>query len=266
VLAQSPGAGVVAASGTTVTLTVSNGIQPVAVPSVVGQTQGAAVNTLTGLGLKTDLNNVSSAKPAGTVVAQKPAAGKEVAKGSTVTLNVSTGSGGGGAGTTSTTPTVPTTTQGTTTQGTTTQGPADGSSSTTTVPRVVGLAQAPALRRLNLLGLRPTLVIVRSSQPANRVVKQSPAGGGTAERGARVRVEVSTGPNPEPATAVPSVTGQEQAAAATEVRSAGFRVIVLNRPVSDDSRNGTVVEQQPHAGTNIPGDSLVAIFVGRFGG
>jgi beta-lactam-binding protein with PASTA domain len=65
---------------------------------------------------------------------------------------------------------------------------------------------------------------------------------------------------------VPSVTGQEQAAGATAVRSAGFRVIVLNRPVSDDSRDGTVVEQQPHAGTNIPGDSLVAIFVGRFRG
>ena len=275
VLSQDPAGGVVAASGTTVKLTVSNGVQPVSVPSVVGQTQGAAVTTLSGLGLKAELNNVSSSRPSGTVVAQKPAAGKDVAKGSTVTLNVSTGSGGGG-GTTSTTPTVPTTTQrtttqrtttqGTTTQGATTQGPADGSSSTTTVPRVVGLAQAPALRRLNLLGLRPTLVFVRSSQPENRVVKQSPAGGGTADRGALVRVEVSTGPNPEPATAVPSVTGQEQAAAATAVRSAGFRVIVLNRPVSDDSRNGTVVEQQPHAGTNIPGDSLVAIFVGRFRG
>ncbi len=111
VLSQSPDAGVVAASGTTVTLTVSNGVKPVVVPSVVGQTQGEAVNTLTGLGLKTDLNNVSSARPAGTVVAQKPASGKEVPKGSTVTLNVSTGTGGG---TTPPTQTTPTTTQGTT--------------------------------------------------------------------------------------------------------------------------------------------------------
>jgi beta-lactam-binding protein with PASTA domain len=120
VLAQSPDAGVVAASGTTVTLTVSNGVKPVVVPSVVGQTQGTAVNTLTGLGLKSTLNNVSSARPAGTVVAQKPAAGKEVPRGSTVTLNVSTGTGGGA--TTSTTPTIPTTTPGTTT-GPTSTGP-----------------------------------------------------------------------------------------------------------------------------------------------
>jgi serine/threonine-protein kinase len=118
VLAQSPDAGVVAASGTTVTLTVSNGVKPVVVPSVVGQTQGSAVNTLTGLGLKATLNNVSSARPVGTVVAQKPAGGKEVPKGSTVTLNVSTGTGGGA--TTSTTPTTPTATSGTTTSPTST--------------------------------------------------------------------------------------------------------------------------------------------------
>lgn len=118
VLAQSPDAGVVAASGTTVTLTVSSGVKPVVVPSVVGQTQGSAVNTLTGLGLKATLNNVSSARPVGTVVAQKPAGGKEVPKGSTVTLNVSTGTGGGA--TTSTTPTTPTATSGTTTSPTST--------------------------------------------------------------------------------------------------------------------------------------------------
>jgi beta-lactam-binding protein with PASTA domain len=120
VLSQSPDAGVVAASGTTVTLTVSNGVKPIVVPSVVGQTQGEAVNTLTGLGLKTDLNNVSSARPAGTVVAQKPASGKKVPKGSTVTLNVSTGTGGG---TTPPTQTTPTTTQGTTSGPTTTTFP-----------------------------------------------------------------------------------------------------------------------------------------------
>jgi beta-lactam-binding protein with PASTA domain len=119
VLTQDPAGGVVAATGTTVTLTVSNGIKPVVVPSVVGQTQGAAVNTLTGLGLKATLNNVPSSRPVGTVVAQKPPSGKEVPKGSTVTLNVSTGTGGGGATSTPTT----TTTFTTTTTGTTSTGP-----------------------------------------------------------------------------------------------------------------------------------------------
>jgi eukaryotic-like serine/threonine-protein kinase len=119
VLSQDPAAGVVAASGTTVRLTVSSGVKPVAVPSVVGQTQGVAVNTLTGLGLKAALNNVSSSRPAGIVVAQKPPGGKDVPKGSTVTLNVSTGTGGGATTSTSTT----TTTFTTTTPGTTSTGP-----------------------------------------------------------------------------------------------------------------------------------------------
>src|SRR6478672_8705941 len=114
VIAQAPTAGVTAASGTTVKLTVSSGSKPVVVPQVVGQTQGSAVNALTGKGLKPVLHNVGSAKPAGIVVAQKPAAGKEVDKGSQVTLNVSTGTPStttvSTTTTTATTTTVPTST------------------------------------------------------------------------------------------------------------------------------------------------------------
>ena len=264
VLSQSPGAGVVAASGTTVKLTVSNGVKPVVVPSVVGQSQSAAVDALTGLGLKTTLNNVPSSRPAQTVVAQKPAAGKEVAKGSTVTLNVSTGARGGGTTTTTTTPT--TTTTVTTSTPTATTGTTRGASSSVPVPRVLGIVAAPALRRLNLAGLRPTLVYVRSNQTAGRIINQSPGAGQSLKRGSRVRIQASTGPNPEPAEAVPGVTGQDQASAATAVRSAGFRIVVLNRLVNSESQDGVVVEQQPGAGKNVPGRSLVAIFIGRFRG
>ena len=98
----------VTVKGTTVVLSVSNGLKPVVVPSLVGQTQGAAVSQLTKLGLKPQLQNVSSSQPAGLVVAQKPPAGKEVDKGSAVVLNVSRGTGGG-------TTTVQTTTTTTTT-------------------------------------------------------------------------------------------------------------------------------------------------------
>jgi beta-lactam-binding protein with PASTA domain len=57
--------------------------------------------------------------------------------------------------------------------------------------------------------------------------------------------------------------GQDQAAAADALRAAGFRVIVLNRPTTDQSQVGKVIEQQPHAGSSIPGGSLVALYVGR---
>jgi len=125
---------------------VSSGAKPVVVPRVVGQTQGDAVQALTALGLKPVLQNVPSDKPAGTVVGQKPPAGKEVDKGSEVTVNVSTGSG----------PATTTTTTTTTTPAST----STPSAAPVQVPKVVGLAQTPALTRLNGLGLRPTVVYV----------------------------------------------------------------------------------------------------------
>ena len=256
VIGQQPVAGVTAVSGTTVTLNVSSQVKPVVVPRVVGQTQGAAVDALTKLGLKPVLKNVPSDKPGGTVVGQNPPAGKEVDKGAKVVVNVSTGTGPSTT-TVATTTTTATTTTGATT--TTASGPVR-------VPRVVALAQTPALRRLNVLGLRPTVVYVRSSQPANRIVAQLPAPGTTLRRGSRVRVNVSTGPNPQPATAVPNVAGQDQTTAAETLSAAGFEVAVLNRPTSDQSMDGLVVEQQPRAGSRIPAGSQVTIFVGRFSG
>jgi beta-lactam-binding protein with PASTA domain len=253
VLEQDPAAGVTALRGTTVTLNVSSGAKPVVVPRVVGQTQGDAVQALTAVGLKPVLQNVPSDQPAGIVVGQKPPAGKEVDKGAEVTVNVSTG--GGQPTTTATT----TTTTATATTTTTTTAPVR-------VPRVVGLAQTPTLRRLNLLGLRPNVVYVRSSQPANRVVSQSPTSGTSLRPGARVRVNVSTGPNPKPSAAVPNVVGQDQATAVQTLRDAGFKVAVLNRPTADQSKDGLVVEQQPRANASIPGGSQVTIFIGRFSG
>jgi serine/threonine-protein kinase len=256
VVDQEPVAGVTAVSGTTVKLSVSSGAKPVVVPRVVGQTQGDAVATLTKLGLKPVLQNVPSGKPSGMVVGQKPPAGKEVDKGEKVTINVSTGTA---STPTATTPTFTATTSPSPTVTTPTPG-------AVRVPRVVGLAQTPALRQLNVLGLRPTVVYVTSSQPANRVIGQSPAAATMLRKGSRVRMRVSAGPNPQPATSVPNVVGQDQATAAETLRNAGFKVAVLNRPTTNQSKDGLVVEQQPSAGTSIPGGVQVTIFIGRFTG
>ncbi len=252
---QAPVAGVTAVKGTTVVLRVSNGRQPVIVPSFVGQTQGAAVSQLTKLGLKPQLQNVPSNKPVGLVVAQKPAAGTEVDKGSTVVLNVSRGTGGG-------TTTVQTTTTTAATAATTV--------TTTTaaarpIPKVRGLAVTAGLRRLNAAGFRPVVRYVSSSQPAGRIVAQAPASG-TARPGARIRVNVSTGPNPGAPTTVPKVVGQDQASAALTLHQTGFKVLVLFRKTTDQTKDGVVLEQQPAANSSIPRGSYVAIFVGRFSG
>jgi|1185.fasta_scaffold02591_2 beta-lactam-binding protein with PASTA domain len=249
VFAQQPVAGVTAVNGATVILSVSTGVKPVVVPSVVGQTQGAAVSQLTKLGLSPQLQNVASQQPAGTVVAQKPPATTKVDKGSTVKLNVSKGTGGGG------------TTQTTTTTKTKTQTQTVTTTARATVPTVRGLAMTAGLRRLNIAGFRPVVRYANSSQRAGLIVTEAPASG-SARRGAAVRVTVSNGPNPAEAVAVPDVTTQDQASAAQALRQAGLRPLVLFRRTNDQSQVGNVIEQQP-AGGSIPRGSYVAIFVGR---
>lgn len=93
VLAQAPRSGNPVKHGTPVGLTVSKGPQPIPVPDVRGQEQGAAVDALEGAGLKAV---VSPARvndknvPEGAVVAQDPASGN-LTKGGTVTLTISKG-------------------------------------------------------------------------------------------------------------------------------------------------------------------------------
>jgi beta-lactam-binding protein with PASTA domain len=73
----------------TVRLNVSKGTGLVDVPSLVGQTDAEA--QLSRLGLEANVVEVPSVQPAGVVVAQHPTGG-QVKKGSTVRLNISSGS------------------------------------------------------------------------------------------------------------------------------------------------------------------------------
>jgi len=100
VVAQSPAAGSKAGKGTTVRINISKGTGIVIVPNVVGVTVGDAETQLAKAGLKGVVQlHVPSAQPTGTVVAQNPPGG-QARRGSTVRLNVSTGSGAGASGAT----------------------------------------------------------------------------------------------------------------------------------------------------------------------
>jgi serine/threonine-protein kinase len=93
VLAQDPASGTPARHGTPVNLSVSKGPQPIAVPSVVGKEEDAAVNAIEAAGLRADVaaEEVFDRKiPEGSVVSQSPATGT-LTKGGTVTLTISKG-------------------------------------------------------------------------------------------------------------------------------------------------------------------------------
>ncbi|RJP28462.1 MAG: serine/threonine protein kinase [Actinobacteria bacterium] len=92
VVTQAPSAGTLIDPDTSVTLEVGEEATQAAVPNVVGLSQNAAEEQLEGAGFAVKVEEASSTEvPQGNVIQQNPAANTEVAKGTTVTITVSTG-------------------------------------------------------------------------------------------------------------------------------------------------------------------------------
>ena len=248
VISESPVAGTSVAKGSTVSLRASKG--RTSVPDVRNQQVSAAKAILRAAGLVPAVFHVSGAQPKGTVIAESPAPGTKVARGSTVRINVSTGSKAPtGTATTSTT--------------TTTAPP---KARAVTVPNVVGLQQSVAQRKLHAAGLGARVLYVTSSKSSGIVVSEAPSAGSTAPSGSKVTIRVSVGPAGTATKSVPDVVGQDQQTAMTTLQQAGFTVQVLLVPVTDPSQNGIVMDEQPAGGTSAPVGSTVTIYVGQTGG
>ena len=164
---QSPVAGRTVREGQSVTLTVSLGIQSVTVPDVTNYLQADAEQQLKNLGVSVLVTQaVEPTVASGSVIRTDPAAGSQVAAGSTVVVYVSR-------------PQV---------------------STTAKVPSLVGLSSVNDARTLlvqNKLGLGSTTEQY-SDKPAGTIIAQSPAAGSTVKVNSRVSVTVSAGPEPEP--------------------------------------------------------------------
>jgi eukaryotic-like serine/threonine-protein kinase len=158
VVGEQPAGGSQAAKGSLVVLTVAAPPTSIKVPNAVGVGQADARDRLVAAGFKVKSVSVSSDQPVGTVVAQAPAAGETVARGTSVRINVSKGS------------------------------------ATANVPNEVGQSSDAAQRDLAAKGFKPTIVQVPSDQPLGTVVAQSPSGG-QSRKGASVQLNVSKGPD-----------------------------------------------------------------------
>jgi serine/threonine-protein kinase len=241
VLVQNPEAGASVGHGSTVTIQVSRGL--VTVPDTVGQSRDDALAAIRGAGLKPKAFTVASSQTKGTVVAQNPQGGKRVPGGSTVRLNVSSGS-------TAAVPPPP-------------PPPAPSKPATVTVPDVTGQQQNIAQKQLNAAGLKAGVVYVASDELQGTVVAQAPKGGTTQKRGTRIQLNVSLGPKPGTLEGVPDVRNLDAGAARAKLTAAGFRVQTLRQGVGDPGQVGKVVDEQPAGGKNAPAGSLVTIYVGR---
>jgi beta-lactam-binding protein with PASTA domain len=192
----------------------------VTVPNVAGQPQSAAAATLQHAGLIVISSQLASPTvPQGDVIGQSPQQGAHVKKGSRVSILVSSGPGSLG------------------------------------LPAVGGLGEAEAVRRLQAVGLHPTVQPRPSAKIAQgRVISTEPTAGTDVLLGSSVTVFVSSGPAQ---VKVPDVTGSSQAAATATLTNAGLNVGSITQQVSTSQSPGTVLLQSPAAGTSVKPDQTV---------
>jgi serine/threonine-protein kinase len=228
----------------------------VTVPAVVGETASTAAAELQAAGLKAQTNDVASDQPKGAVVAQNPRGGEAVARGATVSLDVSRGAAP---------PTTTAATRPATTATTTAAAPTTTQATGTPTPALVGKGIVTALGMLERAGLLANVEYQSSQSPLGQVRSQNPRPGTRVASRTRVQVIVSDGPNPGTPTDVPDVTGQDQATARSTLEDAGFTVAVIQATVrrASTGQPGTVVEQQPAAGAAIAAGDYVVIYVSR---
>jgi serine/threonine-protein kinase len=152
-----PKEGASVTKGTRVRLLVSQGPEQVTVPDVTGLSRDSAESRLRGAHLAVEVDEQESEDvPEGDVISQSPASGAEVARGSTVTIRVSTGK-----------PKV-------------------------TVPDVVGMKEARANSTLSGAGLTPVRQEREVTDPAQDgvVLEQRPGSGSEADKGSQVVIVV----------------------------------------------------------------------------
>ncbi len=203
-------------------LGVSDGGGEVAVPDVVGETQGRARAILEDAGLVVGVRTEENPDvPVDEVFAQDPPAGTVLQEGDAVAITVSSGA-----------PPV-------------------------AVPRVVNLRELEARGRLETVGLVADVRTEESDDvAAGLVISQDPTEGEMVAPGSRVVVQVSSGPA---TVAVPGVVNLSQADATNLLTRAGFRTEV--RQQNADAPAGTVVATQPGPGAQAPEGSTVVIVV-----
>jgi len=200
-------------------------IEQVSVPTITKMniTDAQAALQKAGLVLGQQTPQASTTIPKDQVINQNPQPGAQAPKGSSVDVTVSTGV------------------------------------DQAQVPQLVGLTSTDAARA-SLLAAKLTLgrvTQVDSDQPVGAVVAQGTPNGTMVAAGTPIDISVSNGK-----VKVPSVTGESEAQAKSDLVNAGFEVNVTQQ--EDGSKPvGTVLAQSPKGGTSAVKGTLVTITVAK---
>jgi beta-lactam-binding protein with PASTA domain/tRNA A-37 threonylcarbamoyl transferase component Bud32 len=134
-----------------------------------------------------------------------------------------------------------------------------GTEATVSVPNEVAKTVQAAQLDLQNAHLKPNVVRVPDpTAPVDNVVRQDPAAGKSASRGATVTLFVSSGPQVKP---IPFdiTTGRSAADVTAELKSLGF--VVAEKVQPNAAQQGTVFASIPNPGTNANVGSTVTIIV-----
>jgi beta-lactam-binding protein with PASTA domain/predicted Ser/Thr protein kinase len=224
VFAQDPDAGERIQKGNAVRIFVSTGKPRVNVPDVLGAREADAIATIRAAGLIPNPVEIFSDDPQGSVIAQDPKGGTSVVRGSTVRINISKGQ------------------------------------QTTGLPNVIGLSYDSAADQLRRAGFTPSRKDVDSSEPKGTVIELDPPPGSLQPPGTKVTVTVSKG---QATSAIPDVTGIDEASAQATLENEGWKVSIRDTPTQDPAEDGIVLDQAPSAGEQAKPGAKVTLFVGR---
>jgi serine/threonine-protein kinase len=196
--------------------------EKVDVPRVEGKTLLEARATLEKQGFdEIEVERVRSLAERDLVLDQDPDPGEQADEGSPIVLEVSDGPG------------------------------------TARVPSVANLPQERAVKELNKVGFKVNL----DREPSDTVqegfaIRTVPRGGSEVERGQRVRLFVSSGPE---LVTVPDVVGLSRDSAENRITSEGLDVAVEEQ--ESDEREGQVIAQSPGGGSQLERGDTVRITV-----
>jgi len=230
VINQDPPATTKADKGSRVKLTFSAGPEPVEVPNVVGQSSTDASRALTEAGFLVNAVPVEDPQvDEGLVVSQDPAAGQQVAKGSQITINVSSGAG------------------------------------LVAVPDVATQSEGTARSNLQRAGFTN----IQSRQQASgdvaagNVISTDPPAGTEIRPTDAVTLIVSSGAE---RTTVPQLQGLSEQNARTALQNAGLEGDFQPQQVQNQNQDGVVVSSSPSQGQQVDRGSTVTVFIGDFQG
>ncbi len=201
-----------------------DGVEQVVVPDVIGLTEVDAVTALEAVQLTVgETETRFSEEPSGTVINQSPEPDVSIEIGSEVSLVVSAGQ------------------------------------ELFMLPDFSGMTESDAIKAVREAGFElDTIQREYSKEVADgTVIKTVPEPGAQIAAGTRIVIYVSKGTE---LTQVPSVVGNKQGDAKTELEKAGFDVKVTEEP-SDSVNKGLVIRQSPEGGVSVEAGGQVTIVI-----